>query len=509
MVVEISPYEDPRYWAGDLTWRPGFIKIPYSDFSINDIKAAYIASKRPIGKVLDAGAAMGFLVRRLRRLSIDAYGVDISHYAIDHAPEEIKPFLVQGDITDLSMFQDQEFDLIVCCGVMEHFTGDTRERAISELTRVSKRGVISITLKGDPGAEEDVHHHSLLTRSEWQSLFPPAFEVVSDSEEEWRYLRPERSEEKTGRSSMTSVIEFRPPETRTAVPSIKGYFQYILTAVPRQVRIESSSHCNLACPWCHGHGFRKMARTKGFIDLSLVEHLLQEIAGWSAPLYEIVPTNFGEWFMYQRWYEMGCLIDKYLPKTRMTLPTTGVLLDEKKLTQLASFQTLKWVNFSVNAYFAETYERIHGASSRNILKVREMIQRLRDMRPDVHVQVSMVYDPSITSEMERDLFQAYWEGLCQVSINTASYAGRPDRAPVPSLELPCRSVFDGLVIFDDGCVSNGCCFNGDNDPDLSIGHVPEETLLDIWRGDKLRRLADLHNSGQRAQLTICKNCTFA
>ena len=40
--------------------------------------------------VLDAGCAMGFLVEALRRRGVEAYGVDISEYAIARVVPEIR-----------------------------------------------------------------------------------------------------------------------------------------------------------------------------------------------------------------------------------------------------------------------------------------------------------------------------------------------------------------------------------------------------------------------------------
>ena len=116
---------------------------------------------------------------------------------------------------------------------------------------------------------------------------------------------------------------------------------------------------------------------------------------------------------------------------------------------------------------------------------------------------------SIRSIMEKDLFKEYWATFGSVTVSTVSFAGNPNRGPRVPVTLACRSVVDGLVIFDDGAVSNGCCFNGDNVPELRLGHFPEQGLLDIWRGDRIREIVELHNSGRRQDLPLCKGCTFA
>src|SRR5512133_4199805 len=50
--------------------------------------------------VLDAGCAMGFLVEGLRNHGAEAYGIDISEYAIQNTHSSIQSFCWTGSIAD-------------------------------------------------------------------------------------------------------------------------------------------------------------------------------------------------------------------------------------------------------------------------------------------------------------------------------------------------------------------------------------------------------------------------
>lgn len=64
-------------------------------------------------RVLDAGCAMGHFIADLQANGVEAFGYDISQYAIDHCIPTIADCVQVGDHdSTLPTFKDQEFDLI-------------------------------------------------------------------------------------------------------------------------------------------------------------------------------------------------------------------------------------------------------------------------------------------------------------------------------------------------------------------------------------------------------------
>jgi len=88
--------------------------------------------------LLDVGCGTGTLVKCLRWLGVDAYGVDISKHAIDLADREVKPFLKKGDITNLP-YKDNQFDMIVTYDVLERVDRSHIKKALEETIRVSRK----------------------------------------------------------------------------------------------------------------------------------------------------------------------------------------------------------------------------------------------------------------------------------------------------------------------------------------------------------------------------------
>ena len=78
--------------------------------------------------VLDAGCAMGFLVEKLREREIEAWGVDISEFAIGEVEPGVKEFCWVGSVTEPF---PRRYDLIVSIEVLEHLPPEDAETAVA------------------------------------------------------------------------------------------------------------------------------------------------------------------------------------------------------------------------------------------------------------------------------------------------------------------------------------------------------------------------------------------
>ncbi|MGE3271650.1 MAG: class I SAM-dependent methyltransferase [Chloroflexota bacterium] len=92
-------------------------------------------------KVLDVGCGKGFLLHDLKRVApgVEVAGLDISAYAIEHAMEDVKPYLKQGTAASLP-FEDGSFDVVLSINTLHNLPLDACKQAIRELERVKKPG---------------------------------------------------------------------------------------------------------------------------------------------------------------------------------------------------------------------------------------------------------------------------------------------------------------------------------------------------------------------------------
>lgn len=134
------------------------------------------------GSVLDAGCALGFLVESLRRVGVQAYGVDISEFAIQNAHESIKAYVSVGSVT--APFA-QKYDLIVSIEVLEHLAKADAEAAIANLCQHTDDILFSST----PFDYKEVTHYNVQPPDYWMEKFAK-YGFIRDLDYDASYITP-------------------------------------------------------------------------------------------------------------------------------------------------------------------------------------------------------------------------------------------------------------------------------------------------------------------------------
>lgn len=124
--------------------------------------------------VLDVGCAKGFLCKALLQIGIDAYGCDISNFAVNNCEAEVKERLKVVDIRDGLPYSDNSFDLVCSYATLEHIEMEFLKHTASEIARVSRKWVFintPISLSNENKPWGDPSHRTYLPASFWISLF--------------------------------------------------------------------------------------------------------------------------------------------------------------------------------------------------------------------------------------------------------------------------------------------------------------------------------------------------
>jgi len=122
----VSAYENYR-WMPERTIRE-------ASSIINNIK---------FDTVLDYGCAKGFMVYALRLLGKEAYGADVSEYAVENCHPKVKDYLQVIETTEQL---SGGWDLIIAKDVLEHIPKDLIPSVLSELRRRCKTLFVAVPL---------------------------------------------------------------------------------------------------------------------------------------------------------------------------------------------------------------------------------------------------------------------------------------------------------------------------------------------------------------------------
>jgi ubiquinone/menaquinone biosynthesis C-methylase UbiE len=126
------------YWDGDRKTGYGGMRYDGRWRTVAEAMVKHYGLKAG-DKVLDVGCGKGFLLHEFTQVmpGIEVAGLDISTYAIEHAKEEVKPFLKAGNASSLP-FADKSFDLVVSINTLHNLQCFELDRALREMERVSR-----------------------------------------------------------------------------------------------------------------------------------------------------------------------------------------------------------------------------------------------------------------------------------------------------------------------------------------------------------------------------------
>jgi SAM-dependent methyltransferase len=168
-------YESDRFWAGEAVQDEG---------NMNRFRETASMIPEDVTSLTDIGCGNGIFVNYLQKESseLNLLAIDRSKAALRFVKTEKK----EGDIADIPL-ADQSYDCVTCLEVIEHLPVEIYRKALSELTRVSRKYVIISV----PYAENLEKNHTQCPNC--KSIFNADLHLRNFSDETIRHLLDENN----------------------------------------------------------------------------------------------------------------------------------------------------------------------------------------------------------------------------------------------------------------------------------------------------------------------------
>lgn len=282
--------------------------------------------------------------------------------------------------------------------------------------------------------------------------------------------------------------------------------------VPWEIYLQVSRRCNLRCAMC---GHEIWQSNSGFMEEPVFERVLAEAEANGIDSLHIL-SGQGEPLLHPRIFEM--LEQAAARGFKVGIVTNGTPLTPDRIQRLAGIG-LAYIQFSFAGWDKPSYEGVYvGAKfERTLANLKAMNEALPPGAPTAFaVKAVAAGDWKATLERTKAFLSA--EGIERVFTITANNFGGAvqcgtfhEKHGVWSLKaiehqrrMPCRVLLKAVGVFCDGTVTACACY--DSNADLRIGHIMEQPLADIRRGEPFRRILEAFRAGDVADIPMCGKC---
>lgn len=277
--------------------------------------------------------------------------------------------------------------------------------------------------------------------------------------------------------------------------------RFEISEYPLEVGLELSSICNLKCPFCYTITDEfKSKVSKRFMETTLAKQIIDEVAGKIATLRvsfrgeSTLNPDFIDIIRYAK--QKGIKEISFL--------TNGSNLTGEYFTQLL-LAGVDWIIVSFDG-LNEEYEK-----NRYPLKFNDTINKLKQIKKikeKYNSEKPVIKVQSVWPAIEKDPYEFY-SVLSSISdyvsfLPLIEYDNKERGEEYFIKDFSCPMLYQRLFVTSDGKVLP-CC--NDLKAEYVLGDAYNESIYDIWHGDKLNSLRNLFKGGYNYRKSkICKQC---
>ena len=286
---------------------------------------------------------------------------------------------------------------------------------------------------------------------------------------------------------------------------------------PFLIFIDPSSACNLKCPFCPCGGAHKELWNKdkkpSIMDFEIYKKIIDDLEKFPNPIKTLRLYKEGEPLVNKRLPEMIKYAKDSGKVLRVDFTTNGTLLNPELNLKLIE-AGIDRINISIEALNADEYEKNSGFKI-DFDNFSSNLQHLYNNKGNCHIFMK-INDFGLKGHTKEEFFNLFGDMCDEISVENVSdvwpqfdvskYQQEFNKSiyneELNKVEV-CPYIFYSMCVNSDGSVSN--CFLDWNHENI-LGNAYNESLYDIWNGEKLKELRIAHLKKDKSAYKTCDNC---
>ncbi len=272
---------------------------------------------------------------------------------------------------------------------------------------------------------------------------------------------------------------------------------------PPHLLIEPTSICNLRCVMCFqiDETFTRDKSQMGLMPWKLFTSVVDQAADNGCQA--ITMASRGEPTLHKQFGEMLHYIHaKGFLDTKIN--TNATRLNEKLIHDILQSEVAN-VTFSVDASDAETYEKIRVRGKFDqVLKNIESFNEIRETSYPDSSTTTRISGVAVLPDQDPKEMQSFWSNLVdEVAVVPNQQRWDSYHNPRFMRKEVCNLLYSRMYVWWDG-TCNPCDF--DYKSLLKVGNANEDSLADIWKGERYSQIREHHETMRRSELNPCDRC---
>jgi MoaA/NifB/PqqE/SkfB family radical SAM enzyme len=309
---------------------------------------------------------------------------------------------------------------------------------------------------------------------------------------------------------MNSKIAVRIDTDRT------NLFDVLPLKTPYSIYIDPASACNFACGFCAcgRANIKNWAphRKVGIMDFELFKKTIDDISCFPDKVKAIHLYKEGEPLLNPKLPEMVEYVKRKDVTNRVDFVSNVSLLTPEKSLQLID-AGLDRINISIEGMNDDLYE-INAGVRFSFEQIVENVRFLYEHKKNL-IMLVKIPDSFLGGFSQQDFFDTFGDICDEIAIEYPSSCWPEFTYDTNGAELKtvsglknfknniCPTIFYGITVNSDGTVS--ACYV-DWNRKLLLGDLNNESLAEIWNGDKLRDLRLRHLRLELPNIPVCSGC---